>query len=333
MGDDFLTNRFICFAYRYQYSNGEFSATSQWSEIAFDPNVYFYDFGTNTNEGMINTISGIDIVFNSGGQLVKAVEILYKESLSNVIKIVEKLDKGLLGYADNTDYSFAFNNSKIFTVLPESELLRLYDNVPLRAVAQTIMGNRLVYGNYYEGYDLVDLYNNPVQQQYRAELIEKEVVITDLITSTSTGSYTYGSTQSIANSVINVQLGNLNAFTQLVAGASINIDFTFEHSKYDPTAGQPSTITENINIQFSYTLPRDYTSVFDLVSDTDFQNSIGTSTNIKPVYESSGANSCTGSTLTDNVNCLIPTSQTTSSGTVTKYASGITSSTPAGVSL
>ena len=330
LGDDFLTNRFICFAYRYQYSNGEFSATSQWSEIAFDPGMYFYDFGTNTNEGMINTISGIDIVFNSGSELVKAVEILYKESLSNVIKIVEKLDKGLLGYADNTDYSFAFNNSKIFTVLPESELLRLYDNVPLRAVAQTIMGNRLVYGNYFEGYDLVDLYTNPVQQQYRAELIEKEVVVTELITSTSSGTYTYGSSQTIADSVLNVQLGNLNVFTQLVAGASINIEFVFEHSKYDPTASQPTTTTDNITIQFAYNLPRDYTSVFDLVSDTDFQEAIGTSTNIKPVYDAAGANSCTGFTLTDNVNCLIPTNQTTSTGTISKYASGITSSTPAG---
>ena len=49
---------------------------------------------------------------------------------------------------------FQLDNQKIFTVLPENEILRLYDNVPLKAQAQTLMGNRLVYGNYYEGYNL-----------------------------------------------------------------------------------------------------------------------------------------------------------------------------------
>ncbi len=330
LGDDFLSNRFICFAYRYQYANGEYTATSQWTEPAFDPNIYEYNFATNTNEGMINTISGIDIVFNSGSSLVKSVQLLYKESSSNVIKIIEKLDKNLLGYADNIDYSFAFNNSKIFTVLPESELLRLYDNVPLRAVAQTIMGNRLVYGNYFEGYDLKDLFNNPVQQQYVASLAQTEITNIELETTTLSGSYTYGASKTIDNSVLQVQLGSLNQFTQLVAGVSLNFTIVFEHSQYDPTASQPTTTTENVEIQFSYTLPADYTSVFDLVSDTQFQEAIGTSTNIKPVYDAAGANSCTGFTLTDNFNCLIPTTQTTSTGTVTKYASGITSSTPPG---
>tara|TARA_R100000278_G_scaffold121358_2_gene105101 strand:+ start:611 stop:6343 length:5733 start_codon:yes stop_codon:yes gene_type:complete len=329
LGDDFLSDRFICFAYRYQYANGEFSATSQWTQPAFDPGIYDYNFSTNTNEGMINTISGVDIVFNSGSPLVKAIQLLYKENVSNVIKIIDKLDKNLLGYADNTDYSFAFNNSKIFTVLPESELLRLYDNVPLRAVAQTIMGNRLVYGNYYEGYDLKDLYNNPVQQQYTAQLVETEITNINLETSTIAGTYTYGASKTIANSVLQVELGALNQFTQLIAGVSLNFTFVFEHSEYDPTASQPTTTTQNVELQFSYTLPRDYTSVFDLVADSEFQEAIGTSGNIKPVYDAAGANSCTGFTLTDNFNCLVPTTQTTSTGTVTKYASGITSSTTA----
>jgi hypothetical protein len=57
-------------------------------------------------------------------------------------------------------------NSKIYTVLPESEILRLYDNVPLLAKAQTVMGNRLMYGNYLEGYDLLDKFGNAVRFEY-----------------------------------------------------------------------------------------------------------------------------------------------------------------------
>ena len=103
---------------------------------------------------MLNTVTGVDIQFNSGSSLVKGSEVLYKESTDDTIKIIDKLSKGLQGYADNTEYTFTFNNSKILTVLPSTELLRLYDNVPLKALGQTLMGNRLVYGNYIEGYDL-----------------------------------------------------------------------------------------------------------------------------------------------------------------------------------
>tara|TARA_R110002012_G_scaffold22228_5_gene77255 strand:+ start:1645 stop:7323 length:5679 start_codon:yes stop_codon:yes gene_type:complete len=325
--DDFLKERFICFAYRYQYANGEFSATSQWTEPAFDPGIYRYSFSSNLNEGMVNTITGIDVVFNSGSELVKAVEILYKENTDNTIKIIDKLDKSLLGYADNTDYSFAFNNSKIFTILPSTELLRLYDNVPLRALAQTIMGNRLVYGNYYEGYDLVDIFSNPIQLEFAANLIEAEITNVNLTTSTESGTYTFGSSQTIAQSVGVVDMSSLNQFTDLKAGTSLNIDFTFEHSLYDPTTGQPTTEQQNTDIQFAYNLPEDYTSVFDLVSSADFQEAIGTASNIKPVYDATNPTSCSGFTLTDSFNCSVDSTQTTASGTVFKYESGITSST------
>ena len=92
-----------------------------------------------------------------------------------------------------------------------------------------------------------------------------------------------------------MDLNSLNQFTQLIAGVSLNFTFVFEHSEYDPTASQPTTTTENVELQFSYTLPRSYTSVFDLVADTEFQEAIGTSGNIKPVYDAL-PNSCTGFT-------------------------------------
>ena len=35
---NFMEERFISFAYRYLYADGQYSATSQWSDIAFSPN-------------------------------------------------------------------------------------------------------------------------------------------------------------------------------------------------------------------------------------------------------------------------------------------------------
>ena len=323
--DDFLETRFICFAYRYRYSDGEFSATSQWSRPAFAPGFFNYNFTDNLNQGMLNTITSIGIQFDSGSSLVTGIQLLYKESTDSTIKIIDTFNKSIQGYADNTKYSFSFNSSKIFTILPPTELLRLYDNVPLLAQAQTVMSNRLVYGNYIEGYDLKDVFNVPIQLNYVTGLIQGEIKQTALTSTTESGNYTFGSTQTIPNSVAVIDFSLIDPLTELIAGSSININFTFEHYSFDPTAGEPTTITNNININFVFDLPGNYNSVYDMVFSNDFKQAIGTVANIKPVYAASGETSCDGFTLTDNINCLISTTlDLPSTGTVTKFQSGIT---------
>ena len=84
----------------------------------------------------------------------KEIQIVFKEANSTVIKVLENFNKKQQGYTDNSSETIEFSNRKIYTVLPSSEILRLYDNVPQVAKAQTLMGNRLMYGNYKEGYDL-----------------------------------------------------------------------------------------------------------------------------------------------------------------------------------
>ena len=49
---------------------------------------------------------------------------------------------------------YNISTENIHAALPESQLLRPWDNVPRSALAQEITGNRLVYGNYKQGYYL-----------------------------------------------------------------------------------------------------------------------------------------------------------------------------------
>ena len=72
------------------------------------------------------------------------------------VYIIETFDKEKEGWTDNVEKNYIFNNSKINKVLPEDELLRTYDNVPLKAKALELVNDRLIFGNYVEGYDLVD---------------------------------------------------------------------------------------------------------------------------------------------------------------------------------
>ena len=311
--DNFMEDRFICFAYRYRYENGEYSATSQWTAPAFQPNPFEFSINSFLNEGMVNLNNTAVITYNTGGPLVVGIDLLFKEANSPLIKVIEKLNKAELGLSDNTDYTYTFTNSKIFTVLPESELLRLYDNVPLLAKSQTIMGNRLMYGNYVEGYDIVDDNGNPVKLEYETNLVSELIDNTTVPDTTSSGNYFFGSTQSIPNSVVSIDLSGV----ELVEGASITLEISLTHNEFAGNTPFPTEITENVSATFSFTLPKDYSSVYEMATSVEFQDVVGTIANIQPV-----SNACNGTTFTDQINCALPNNL----DALIKYQSGITSS-------
>ena len=66
--------------------------------------------------------------------------------------------KPALSVGDPTG-SIRVKSDMIHATLPSNQLLRPYDNVPKFALAQEITGNRIVYGNYLQNYNLVDSNN------------------------------------------------------------------------------------------------------------------------------------------------------------------------------
>jgi len=309
--ENFMETRYICFAYRYRYQDNEYSATSQFSAPAFLPNPFDFSINSFLNEGMVNLANSVIITYNSGGPLVVGIDLLFKEAQNNTIRVIEKLDKSTLGLSDNTEYTYVFTNSKIFTILPESEILRLYDNVPLFAKSQTIMGNRLMYGNYVEGYDLVDEFGQPVRFEYSTDLITELVDTTQLVDTTDTGIYNINGPQSIPNAVLYFDLTD----KELIAGSSISAEVRLNHEEFTGDTPFPTEISENINITFSFILNRDYTSVYDLATSVEFQDAVGTSVNINPVYPFTPG----GATLTDQLNDALPMNL----NALTKFSSGV----------
>lgn len=154
--ENFISERFISFAYRYKYLDGEYSALSPFTEYAFEAKNFDYDFNTATNKSMVNNTNSVNISFDTGNDLVQEVDVVFKESGSNNVYIIETFNKDYKGWNDNDTVSFTFFNNKIYRVLPEKQLFRLYDAVPLLAKSQEAIGNRIVYGNYTENYDLKD---------------------------------------------------------------------------------------------------------------------------------------------------------------------------------
>jgi len=316
--ENFLEDRFICFAYRYKYEDGEYSATSQWSKPAFIPSNYFYNSATGLNDGMNGLANMASVTYNSGGPLVKSIDLLFKEMDSPIIRVIDKVSKKNDGLSDNTNYSFQFENSKIFTILDESEILRLYDNVPLLSKSQTVMGNRLMYGNYVDGYDLIDQYENPLRLEYASELLSNEIGESNIDYSLSTGYYPFGIPGLIPESIVNFDFSGTN----LVSGGIITFEIRYTYSQYSGDTPFPIDQQQATTVNFSYILQQNFNNIYDLSVDPDFVEKIGTELPNPPGTIQTVENSCIGTTFTDAFNCSVE--QTLGgSPTLYKYQSGI----------
>jgi len=271
--NNYLEDRFVSFGYRYKYADSEYSATSQFSNPSFIPKPFDFTTQNYLNEGMINSTNVVEITYNSGGPLVVGVDLLFKDMNSGTIKVIEKLDKADLGLANDTDYTYTFSNSKIFTILSDSEILRLYDNVPLLAQAQTLMGNRLMYGNYVEGYDLIDKNLNEVKLEYTLNLVTEDIGLEEVPSATSSGVYTVDGNQTIPNSVFSLDFNGID----LVEGAVLSFSIQYEHQSFSSTSGSPlpTDTTSQTTIDFDYFLQQNFATPYDLAQDSNFRRRIG----------------------------------------------------------
>jgi len=163
--------KFPRFATRYKYQDGEYSAFSPFTEIAFLPGRpmdedFKYEPKQGFNLGMTNNVRYLAIknfvpekdVLPDG---VIAIDILYKESDSPNVYIVKTITPGDVEWNTQIDGGSTLSGTKGYTridsemihaVLPENQLLRPWDNVPRKALAQEVSGNRIIYGNYLQNY-------------------------------------------------------------------------------------------------------------------------------------------------------------------------------------
>lgn len=259
--NNYIEDKFIRFSYRYKYANGEYSALSEFSDLAFSPGQFRLDYATYDMTGMRNIANKVNVTFNTGDERVVGIDLCFKLSNNNVVSVISRFNKQDEGWSDNADQTITFDNQKIYTTLQQSELLRVYDNVPRRAKAQATLGNRIFYGNYVDGYNIDEALD------YSLELISEDVGLSDITVDESDGDdYEIETTTTITDSKLDLDLSGIN----LVEGASIYINLNIEHDSFGGDISYGTSATNSYNTPFQFILPRDYTSVADLASDTDF---------------------------------------------------------------
>ena len=166
--------KFPRFSYRYKFEDGEYSPFAPFTQVAFRPGAFDYHPKKGYNLGMTNRAKEIEltrIVTPQTPKDVTSIDILFKDDASPVIYVVDTISQNdYEGTVSNFwksnrgDWSsgvasspYIISKETVRTVVPSNQLLRPYDNVPRRALAQDVTGNRIVYGNYIQNYTLISL--------------------------------------------------------------------------------------------------------------------------------------------------------------------------------
>ena len=182
--DNFLKDKFIRFAYRFKFVDGEYSIMSPFTQECFVPKQdgYFMNkqnplpsgteiyksppldiqdeedtYRSTVVEFMENKVNKIILriplpyspLQTQSILHVEEIDILFKESDSNIINVIETVEISRV-QAQTTEsvYEYEYQSKKPYKVLPSSETTRTYDKVPVRALAQEVISNRIVYGNF-----------------------------------------------------------------------------------------------------------------------------------------------------------------------------------------
>jgi len=178
---EFLKDKFIRFSYRFKFKDGEYSVLAPFTQIAFVPKqdgYFIYDdsnagdiqddmkdgFKTTIIKFMENKVDKIGAIIpmplKSDGSSAQAnqiatifdideIEIIGKESSGLALQLIDTITADQIATeGTNTVIKYVYESTKPFKTLPSSEITRVYDKVPVKALAQEVSSNRIIYGNY-----------------------------------------------------------------------------------------------------------------------------------------------------------------------------------------
>ena len=168
---DYLSDKFIRLSYRFKFDDNEYSLIAPFTQPCFVPkqNGYFLD-GDN-EKAYRSTI--VDFFENNVTQIIasiqfetrtpskdlkiKELDILYKESDALIVKVIETISIKDVETVINENYArtgngywynYKYISTKPYKTLTEDQITRVFDKVPVRALAQEVSGNRVIYGNF-----------------------------------------------------------------------------------------------------------------------------------------------------------------------------------------
>ncbi len=147
-GSNFKKTAGIQIAYQLVYVDGNESAISPYSKIFVPPVIISQGSSTIINHDSNNKLE-ITIPNNQINKEVDSVKILVREGEDTSFLFVDEVSKSDLV---SNQYKYSFYNDKVLTGVSQEDVDKTFDAVPKKAEAQAVENNRLIYGNYVEGF-------------------------------------------------------------------------------------------------------------------------------------------------------------------------------------
>ena len=147
------------FAYQYIYDDGMETAISPYSDIAFPPSVLQQGTATSPDHDQFNVCA---LALPLAAKEISRVRIVARQGNGpgNVGRffIIDEFnpnqDKEYYYRAAFREYYF--RNDQVLKGVSQEEVNKQFDAVPRKAEAQSLHSNRLMYGNYLDGFDNVE---------------------------------------------------------------------------------------------------------------------------------------------------------------------------------
>lgn len=227
--DSVIVNNFAAtpgfqFAYQNVYKDGLESAISPYSDIAFPPSII--NRGATQKDNILAHNKCV-LTIPAQNQEVQSVRILAR--YGNGANFVE-IDEVENAVADEP-IVFDFLNDRVAGGVSTGTTDKTFDNLPRKAESQTVASNRLIYGNYLEGFDNVDCSDvilEPIYAERPLELLDYTFEIQPSIELTGDGNYTPGDVQ---NKTMGFKV-DVDEFADTVeANTSVNVSFSFSPDK------------------------------------------------------------------------------------------------------
>jgi len=165
-------------------------------------------------DGIVGGIQPGSIV--SGDGVVEGTTVISFDQDTSTITmstVQTLIDSTLLTIGEPKFYVYNYQSKKPFKTLPESELIRVYDKIPVKAFGQEIISNRVVYSNFQ------DKHTPPSTLDYNVNASEKGVFSLKNGTVEANGVFTNVNTINYTNVTGNVFTGSF--VTSDAAGALI----------------------------------------------------------------------------------------------------------------
>jgi len=274
--ENYLEDKFVRFSYRFKFEDNEYSLIAPFTQVAFIPKqdgyfMYVRDDAKNFTSKddqadayrstivsfVENKVDAIKLIIPlpfpkstiQDSLKIKELDIIYKESDALALKVIETIEiTELTSGADSSVFEYDYLSKKPYKVLPSSDTTRVYDKIPVRAFAQEIASNRVVYGNFQNKHTPPTTLDYNVTVSAKSDFNLKDGTA---ISSSPTGSVGIGTTITIGTTTGTVQIGSI--VTSVTNGVTIpsNTSVTGGNLSTTITLDKAVTLVNLTNLVFT----------------------------------------------------------------------------------